>query len=358
MNLKRKKRPMKAPRWWLTLPDETQAALGKLKGVSQWEIGRSAGGHPILAAAWGAREDLPNRTSLSLGSALAGGSAAAFYGEGERKRQTLLFIGNAHGIEFEGTVAAVNMLSVLATGKDLRGRRWPRMHREGRKLRVVVIPTLNVDGRMRHAEVTHFLDKDAAEYREICQGDWKTGEKITWPKSKLHFPIPPDQVKKMGGYFNDCGVNLVYDTGLGCDPQPETAALLRLCREEMPDCAVCSHTNRGSLVETPDSFVPSYYRQRQVQIGAIVGARCLREGVIRRYAVPQGTQGYAGEVFYQTDLIYHACGALPLLVEFPAGYKNFPYTFHEVLDIGMCALEEILGFGAADRFRPHVPQHK
>ena len=352
------KRPTKAPRWWLTHPDAIEAHLRKLRGVSVWEMGRSSGGHPILAAAWGEREDLPNRTSQSLASALAGGSAAAFYGQGERQRQTLLFLGNAHGLEFEGTVAAVNMLNVIATGKDLRGRAWPRMQREGRKLRIVVVPTFNMDGRLRYPEISHFLDGDAKSLRKIYFGELKTGEPLEWAKSKLTTPIFPDSVKKMGAYFNDRGVNLVYDTGLGVEPQTETKALLRFCREEMPDCVICSHTNRGSLVETPDSFIPSYFRQRQVQIGAAVGARCVREGVIRRYGFPQRTHSYGGEVFYQTDLIYHTCGALPLLVEFPVGYKNFPYTFHEIVDIGMCALEEILCFGTADRFRPQDPQRK
>jgi len=352
------KRTRKAPRWWLTHPDDIEKFIRSLRGVNVGEMGRSAGGHPILAASWGKREDRPNRTSVSLASALAGGSAAAYYGEGERRRQTLLFLGNAHGIEFEGTVAALNMLNVIVTGRDLRGRKWPRMQREGRKLRIVVIPTFNMDGRLRYQDITHFLDSDAEHCREICQGDWKTGEKLVWPKSKLVCPIPPDKVKKMGGYFNDNGVNLVYDTGLGIEPQPETKALLRFCREEMPDCVICSHTNRGSLVESPDSFIPSYYRQRQAQIGAIAGARCQREGIIRGYAVPQRTHGYAGEVFYQTDLIYHTCGALPLLVEFPVGYKNYPYTFNEVVDIGMGVLEEIICFGTTDRFRPCDPQRK
>ena len=352
------KRPMKAPRWWLTRPAEIETHLRSLRGVTAWEIGRSAGSHPILAASWGEREDLPNKTSVSLASALAGGSAAAFYGEGERKRQTLLFLGNAHGIEFEGTVAALNMLNVIAAGTDLRGRKWPRMHREGRKLRIVVIPTFNVDGRLRYQEVTHFLDSDAEHCRKISQGDWKAAGKLEWPKSKLVCPIPPDKVKKLGGYFNDNGVNLVYDTGFGVEPQSETKALLRLCREEMPDCVICSHTDRGSLVQPPDSFIPSYYRQRQTQIAAIAGARCLREGIIRRYAVPQRAHGYAGEVFYQTDLIYHTCVALPLLVEFPLGYKAFPYSFNEIVDIGMCVLEEIICFGACDRFRPYDPKRK
>ena len=47
---------------------------------------------------------------------------------------------------------------------------------------------------------------------------------------------------------------------------------------------------------------------------------------------------------YQTDVIYHTCGALPLLAEFPCGYKPRPYTFNEILDIGLCMLEEIVAF--------------
>ncbi len=346
----RRKRP--CPAWWLTRPEETERFLRSLRGVTVEEIGRSAGGRPILAAAFGKREDLPKRTSTSLASALAGGSSAAFYGDGERRRQSLLFVGNAHGIEFEGTVAALNMLNVLVTGKDLRGRSWPEMRRAGRRLRVVIIPHLNIDGRARFPEVRHFLDQDAESYRRICQGDWKSGEKIVWPQSKLFFPIPVSRVSPLGAYFNDNGVNLVYDTGLGEEPQPETRALLKFCRQEMPDCAVCSHTDHGSLVQPPDSFIPDYYRQRQAQIGAMVSRRCQRDGTIRRHRIPQRTMGYAGQVLYQTDLIYHTCGALPLLVEFPVGYKDFPYRFDEVLDIGMSVLEEILLFAEADRFRP------
>ncbi len=32
-----------------------------------------------------------------------------------------------HGGEFEGIVGAVNLLAVLETGKDLRGRDWPEI---------------------------------------------------------------------------------------------------------------------------------------------------------------------------------------------------------------------------------------
>jgi hypothetical protein len=51
-------------------------------------------------------------------------------------------------------------------------------------------------------------------------------------------------------------------------------------------------------------------------------------------------------------VVYHTCGALPLEIEFPCGYQDDPGSFGEILDIGMYALEEILSFGVAYRFRP------
>ena len=57
-------------------------------------------------------------------------------------------------------------------------------------------------------------------------------------------------------------------------------------------------------------------------------------------------------------MIYHCCGALPLLVEFPCGYQNLPDNPDEILDIGLFALEEVVAFGAAYRFRPPDPKWK
>jgi len=341
-----------APRWWLSGPEQVEAYLRSLKGVTVFEIGRSAGGRPILAAARGRRERVGGRTSESLSSALAGGSAAAFYGSRARQRQVLLFIGGVHGTENEGTVAALNLLNVAVTGKDLRGRRHPRMAREARKLRIVIIPFLNMDGRCRFADRLHFVGVDTDPYMRMSQGALKGGRRLDWPTSKLLYPLPLDEVAgTLGSYYNDAGYNLVYDHGFGGDCQPETRALVALAREERPDCAVLSHSNNGSLVQPPGSFIPRRFRQRQVQIGAVVGARCRRDGLAKSQ-VPTGTETYAGQVFYQSDLMYHCCGALPLLVEFPWGYQNVPDNHGEILDIGLAVLEEIVAFGTAYGFRP------
>jgi hypothetical protein len=165
-----------------------------------------------------------------------------------------------------------------------------------------------------------------------------------------------DKVAFLGTYFNDNGYNLVYDFGFaGGECQPETRALGRFIRDELPDCVLCSHSDNGSLVQPPDSFIPPHYRQRQLQIGAIAGSRPKYEGM-KKWAVTQRLETYAGHQFYQTDMIYHISGALPLVVEFPCGYQNYPDNHGEILDLGMTVIEEIVKFGTYFGFKPRDPK--
>jgi hypothetical protein len=150
-----------SPAWWLTKPAEIRAYLESLEGVEVEEIGKTAGGRPIIAAAWGQREMLPGATCDTPGAALGASDSSAYYGKGKRQRQVLMLAGAAHGTEFEGTIAAMNYMSIIATGKDLLGRRQDAMAEEGRKLRFIIIPFLNVDGRERAMEQKHFIGTGA-----------------------------------------------------------------------------------------------------------------------------------------------------------------------------------------------------
>lgn len=77
---------------------------------------------------------------------------------------------------------------------------------------------------------------------------------------------------------------------------------------------------------------------------------------MKKWRIPHNPYPHAGEVLNQTDVVYHTCGALPLLVEFPSGWMGLPSSFGDILDIGMYAFEEILSFGVAYRFRPPDPK--
>jgi hypothetical protein len=345
------------PPWWITKPAEVRRHLEALPGVTVEEIGRTAGGRPILAAAWGEAEPRPGRTSTSLASAIAAGDPSAFTGKGERRRQTVLFVGAAHGTEFEGTVAAIHYLTVLATGKDLLGREHPRLAREGRAYRFVLVPFLNVDGRERALDHELWIGADVDAFEKITQGLKKDGTILRWPSSKALFPMPLGELEILGTYFNDAGVNLVYDTTFGGDCQPETTALLRLCRRELPDLVILSHSDHGSLVQPPSAYVPEPYKRKSDQIAAVVGARCAREG-LPKSQIPRPRWHSGPEAFYQSDGIYHACGALPLVVEFPMGWQRVPATPREILDIGLTVLDEIAAFGNRYGFRPPDPPKK
>ena len=345
----------RVPPWWLTEPQRVRAFLESLPGVEVEEIGRTAGGRPIIAAAWGEREMLEGRTCNTPAAAFAAGNGSVFYGKGDRQRQVLMFLGAAHGTEFEGTVAAVNYMSIIATGKDLRGRPQEAMAEHGRKYRFIVVPFLNVDGRERAIEQKHFINVEMEWFSMVTQGVWQNGDILHWPDSKLYQPMTEDRFLYFGTYVNDAGVNLVYDCQLGADMQPENAAMLRYCRREMPDCVILSHSNHGSLVEPGGSFMPWYYRRYGDQIAAVVGMRCHKAG-LPKDKIAQVRHGLFGELsFYQSDAVYHACGALPLLVEYPYGYQNLPDNCETILDIGLTVIDEIAAFGNRYRLRPRDP---
>jgi hypothetical protein len=163
--------------------------------------------------------------------------------------------------------------------------------------------------------------------------------------------MPLAELSHLGSYYNDAGYNLVYDGPHAGDCQPETTALIRYCRREMPDVVILSHSNNGSLVEAPASYIPPAFRQKAHQIAAVVGMRRHKAGLAKS-RMPARPTSYAGDIFYQADAVHHACGALPVLVEFPQGWENLPDNHRDILDIGLAVLDEIAIFGGRYRFRP------
>ena len=50
--------------------------------------------------------------------------------------------------------------------------------------------------------------------------------------------------------------------------------------------------------------------------------------------------------------IQHHTGTLPLLFEFPHGLEMKPFTFDELLDVGLSLFEEVMRYGVNCRYRP------
>ena len=335
-----------APDFWVSGWDEVNAFLDRLKVGRVWEIGHSEGGQPIRAVAYGEKE--PVERTASLSAAVAAGHPESFFGERPRSKPVLVIPSAIHAAEIEGTVTCLNFAQVMETGTDLRGRKWEALKEAASGMRVVLVPLAQPDGRVRSA-VRNLIGGSVDDLYYYGQGVWKTGEILRWPECKRMQPIPVDEMAFLGGYYNDAGVNMQHEDFFAAELAPETRALIDLIRDEAPDAFLTLHScSSGPFFTGPDRYIPGSHQYRQAQISTLVAERHRRDGLRPGGGPKRGPTGG----FYLHTALHHASGALPLLFEFPHGLESKPFTFDELLDIGLSMFEEVMRFGTTYGFRP------
>ncbi len=343
---------MKAPDFWVSGWEEVNRFLEDLKLGDVWEFGFSQGRHPIRAVAYGGpREPIERRSQINT-AALAG-HPEDFFDPEKRSRPVVLIISTIHGIEVEGCVSCLNLAQILETGVDQRGRRWEALRDLAEKMRIVLVPIAQPDGRIRSA-VRHMVGATLEELTYYGQGEPRDPSvEASWDWFLRNTPVSPEKVSFLGGYFNDAGVNIDLDDFLSPCMAPETDALLQLAREETPDCVIVLHShNPGPWVAAPNSYISQRCQLHQAQFRSLVSERHRREGL--RPAAPPVTRLTSG-YFNLPAALYHVCGALPLAFEFPHGTQKTPYTFDEILDIGLTLFEELFRYVYLNRYLPGQP---
>ena len=147
-----------------------------------------------------------------------------------------------HGGEFESIVGCINLLSILESGHDLRGRQRPDITAAAERIdRIIVIPIMNVDGRAR-IPIRMLAYRDSGQVVSFLNtGGQPDGSGFGWPQVKAHIPLDFESIGFPGGYPNDAGVNFQHDDFFG-HPQPETRALFDLTGREKPDLILNLHT--------------------------------------------------------------------------------------------------------------------
>jgi hypothetical protein len=203
-------------------------------------IGTTAGGRPILAVFYGRAREGKGTTTFS--GSLGFGDVRAYLGP-DYQRKVYLALASVHGGEFEGIVGMVNLLAVLETGRDLRGKEWPEITAAARALdRIIIVPITNVDGRARvPLRMERHRGSDYTVHEYFNTGGRPDGKIIGWPQCKEFIPLDFSKTQFPGGYPNDAGVNIQHDDFFG-RPQPETRALLELTARERPDLILNMHT--------------------------------------------------------------------------------------------------------------------
>jgi Zinc carboxypeptidase len=229
------------PSFWLSSCNEVNNFLNETVHKGQIQvIGTSAGGRPIRAVLYG--NPRQGKGTSTFSGSLGFGDVRVYRGP-DHDKTVYMSMAAVHGGEFEGIVGMVNLISVLETGKDLRGKEWPGITKAISELdRLILIPIANPDGRERiplRMELYRDTIYTVPEY--LNTGGLPDGTITGWPQIKEFIPMDFSKPGFPGGYPNDAGVNIQHDNFLG-KKQPETQALFDLTEREKPDLIINMHT--------------------------------------------------------------------------------------------------------------------
>ncbi len=306
------------PSFWISTYDDVNDFLEKTVKKGRIEIiGTSAGGRPIYAVLYGKPRQGAGTTTFS--GSLGFGDVRAYRGP-DHDKTVYMAMAAVHGGEFEGIVGMVNLISVIETGNDLRGKEWPGITDVISKLsRIILIPVTNPDGRVRIPLRMELYRDTVYTVPEFLNTGGKPDGTITgWPQIKEFIPMDFSKPGFPGGYPNDAGVNFQHDDFLG-KIQPETQALFDLTGREKPDLIINLHT--GAVYMRMDrplgepALRPAFdtlFRYVHSEL-AINGLQYTRDPDI------EGNPANASTGVYNLDgaLNWH-CGALSVVVESPS----------------------------------------
>ena len=235
------------PSWWKVRLPEIRA---ELKKVSRGRVETILKAKGISAVHYGEKE-FPE--PLNRWPAAASSSNPDSYKTSGYDPQCVMMIAGVHGAEPEGVVTVLNLIHLLETGIDLRGKTRPLLLDLLKRYRLVLVPCCNPDGRKISPD--HLEGVTLEEFRRISQGVWKDGSTITWAQSKEYFPLPLDRVSFPGGYPNRDGYNIMHDCAPGRLYTKEAEAVLSLVQRCQPDLFLNLHSQeRESLLCRPGVF--------------------------------------------------------------------------------------------------------
>jgi hypothetical protein len=306
------------PSFWVSEYQAVNEFIAKTVKKGKIEvIGTSAGGRKICAVTYGTPRQGTGTTTFS--GSLGYGDVKAYRGP-DHDKTVYMSMAAVHGGEFEGIVGMVNLISVLETGKDLRGKEWPEITENASRLnRIVLIPVTNPDGRERiPLRMESYRDTDFTVAEYLNTGGDDKGKITGWPQIKEFIPMDFSKPGFPGGYPNDNGVNIQHDDFLG-KIQPETKALFDVSAREKPDIIINLHTgavymlmHRPMIEPVLMPFFDSLFKSVHSGL-ALKGLQYTNDPEV------EGDASRTANSTYNLDCALNLnCGALSVVVESPS----------------------------------------
>jgi len=339
------------PEWWTTRVEQVDACIEN--EVSRGEVkvlATTPGGRPVYSVSYGEAEP-ELRGAANFNSALGARDPGAFFRREERKRPVLVVLGGVHGQEMENTAGTLSAVKLMETGVDISGRERPELVALFERLRLVLIPVANPDGRER-VPYDGWVGLPTKDMTRIGQGTRSDGSSYGWPGCKAVHPMTGD-VGGLGGYYDDAGVNLMHDEW-PAPMSPVTAALLGLAREEGPDLVLNLHSHSARPTVLSTAYVPRAVEDEAARLAERAYGHFDAAG-LEHGALPAAGLEHPGAepppAFNLTSALYHAGVALPVTFECPHGLADgvVPFGYDEILSIQhllqRAAAEHLLGAG-------------
>ena len=331
---------VKIPSFWKSRVGDVEEVISSVKRGQVRKIGESYGHRPIYFVSYG-KKALSTRTA-NFSSAIYSRHPEAFCKRDRQARPVLFILGPVHGGELEGVVSCLNLIRILETGSDFRGRPWPGITDRADRLRIGIIPLANPDGRAR-LPYDSFVGQNNETMHKYSQGTRKDGTLYGWPGMQEFHPMI-DDVGFLGACFNDQGVNIYND----CFFKPmasETRAIFDLAIDEAPDLIVGLHSH-----EMPSEFLQTYMvppglREWTAEIQRRFAGRMEERGL--PFTPPRPTPSHALEL---SDALYHATGAVSILFEGPQGIIGMPHKpidHDTILDSHLVMFEFLMELGTS-----------
>ena len=353
------------PDFWKVRPGEIVELCERATKCSRKEvICHTPLGYPVYALFYGDFNDAPPQTNWSAGQGST--TYRNYYGRKQGGVQTFLFIAGVHGAEPETVAAAVNLIQMLETGSDLRGRKDPALTDLVGKYRFIVVPCVNMDGRAISPD--HLRGIDWVTFRKVSQGTWKDGSLIGWRGSKAWFPLPLDKVSYPGGYPNADGYNIMHDAAPGDIRTEEAKALLKLAARWRVDAVLNGHSYehepsvlQPSAIDYPEKLA----RARDIRYRCNLALH--KAGIMKAVPKPPSEDRYPGPGININNVFALASGALTLTLECTVSYDKADkpqanskptrtYTFDEMLETTYVVLKAFLAAGLEAPFVNRGPE--
>lgn len=329
--------------WKSKLADIDECLSGVAKGNVRLLV-KSAGGRDIRVVEYGDKEDFGRKANY--GSACGAGNPEHYARKSSDSKPVLLLVGGIHGGELEGIVAMTNLIQVIETGKDYRGRRYDYLYENARRFRLLLIPCMNPDGRAR-LPIDSLIDVPYEKFVYYMQGSWKDGTLCKWPDCKAVHPIK-EASGFLGSYFNDDGVNIMHDNFFAPMAR-ETSALLGLADQEAVDFAINLHGGADTPIHfVKVHYVPQFIMQKQQTFNIGLGQAYAKLGLpfseVNQVVEDQGSYPYPS--MNMTTAIHHACGGVSMTFESNMGIDGpgTKLTPDEILDSHLVLFEQLFRF--------------